>query len=313
MTTTGERLTRLREKLGKSQAQIAELIGVDRTSYAKYEKDVNKPTRKLKELSELFNVTSDYIMCLSDTPTAPAKEDSLSIKAGIALAKSGHKTIGMEPLTPEELSLIEAYRQANEHEKTIVNTTLKLNEIAGNETDKENLINTAILNLKKNIASIDGLQCSQIASAYIPAENLDHLLKTNLIRSIIIAQIRDSHTYLVPEMFYMKDFIDSLHAHLSHYDAEPQITTEAFKVSCIDCLDKLRSYEYTDWMFASETDIENHQTLIIDGFEYCAINGDFYRVEKNGPGRFILTKMPRPPYDPKPRKKIESTRYRKAA
>lgn len=67
-STTGERLVQLREKFGLSQAQVASSIGVDRTSYAKYEKNVNKPTRKLKELSELFHVTTDYIMCLSEHP-----------------------------------------------------------------------------------------------------------------------------------------------------------------------------------------------------------------------------------------------------
>ena len=66
--TIGERLVQLREKFGLSQAQVASTIGVDRTSYAKYEKNVNKPTRKLKELSELFHVTTDYIMCLSEHP-----------------------------------------------------------------------------------------------------------------------------------------------------------------------------------------------------------------------------------------------------
>ena len=68
MKTTGERLAHLRNQRGLSQAQVADIIGVDRTSYAKYEKNVNKPTRKLKELSDLFGVTSDYIMCLSDNP-----------------------------------------------------------------------------------------------------------------------------------------------------------------------------------------------------------------------------------------------------
>lgn len=69
MSSTGERLVALRERFGMSQAQVAATIGVDRTSYAKYEKDVNKPTRKLKELSDLFKVSSDYIMGLSDSPT----------------------------------------------------------------------------------------------------------------------------------------------------------------------------------------------------------------------------------------------------
>lgn len=68
MATIGERLVALRENKSLTQAQVAEIIGVDRTSYAKYEANVNKPTRKLKELSNLFNVTTDYIMCLSDNP-----------------------------------------------------------------------------------------------------------------------------------------------------------------------------------------------------------------------------------------------------
>ena len=73
MITTGERLTALRNKLGMSQQQVADIIGVDRTSYAKYEKDVNKPTRKLKELSDLFNVSTDYIMGITDIPDKKAQ------------------------------------------------------------------------------------------------------------------------------------------------------------------------------------------------------------------------------------------------
>ena len=68
MTITGQRLRSLREQRGQSQEEIAKLIGVGRTTYLKYESGENKPTRKLKELSALFNVTSDYIMGLSDNP-----------------------------------------------------------------------------------------------------------------------------------------------------------------------------------------------------------------------------------------------------
>ena len=74
MITTGERLTALRNKLGMSQQQVADIIGVDRTSYAKYEKDVNKPTRKLKELSDLFNVSTDYTMGITDIPDKKAQD-----------------------------------------------------------------------------------------------------------------------------------------------------------------------------------------------------------------------------------------------
>lgn len=105
MSTTGERLIALRERLGKSQAQIAEIIGVDRTSYAKYEKDVNKPTRKLKEISDLFGVTSDYIMCLSDNPHGVAS--------------------GKPDISAAEKALLEAYRKASDRDKDIIDTILK--------------------------------------------------------------------------------------------------------------------------------------------------------------------------------------------
>ena len=116
MSTTGERLIALREKLGKSQAQIAELIGVDRTSYAKYETNINKPTRKLKELSDLFGVTSDYIMCLSDDPHGSPFTGQVD---------GQFLTFAPEPIKPEELALLEAYRKASDRDKNIIDTILK--------------------------------------------------------------------------------------------------------------------------------------------------------------------------------------------
>lgn len=59
---TGQRLKRLREELGLSQEDVAKRIGVGRTTYLKYENGENRPTRKLKELSRLFGVTTDYIL-----------------------------------------------------------------------------------------------------------------------------------------------------------------------------------------------------------------------------------------------------------
>lgn len=68
MSITGDRLRALRQDIGLSQEDIAKKIGVSRPAYVNYEQGKSRPTRKLKELSTLFNVTTDYIMGLSDNP-----------------------------------------------------------------------------------------------------------------------------------------------------------------------------------------------------------------------------------------------------
>ena len=69
ITNTGERLKKLRTERGYSQEDVAKLIGVGRTTYLKYENGDNKPTRKLKELSALFSVSTDYLLG-NDAPAA---------------------------------------------------------------------------------------------------------------------------------------------------------------------------------------------------------------------------------------------------
>ena len=72
MSITSERLQELRKARGYSQQDVAKLIGVGRTTYLKYESGDNRPTRKLNELARLFNVSSDYLLGLTDTPVDPA-------------------------------------------------------------------------------------------------------------------------------------------------------------------------------------------------------------------------------------------------
>lgn len=69
--TTGERLTELRNKLGLSQEQMADKLGVKRSTYAKWEKDINKPTRKVNDIAAYFHVTTDYILGRTAQPTQP--------------------------------------------------------------------------------------------------------------------------------------------------------------------------------------------------------------------------------------------------
>jgi transcriptional regulator with XRE-family HTH domain len=66
MSITGQRLRELREETGKSQGDVAKLIGISRPAYVSYETGRNSPSRKIKELSNLFNVSADYILGRTD-------------------------------------------------------------------------------------------------------------------------------------------------------------------------------------------------------------------------------------------------------
>ncbi len=73
MNITGERLRLLREERQLSQGEVAKLIGVARPTYVLYETGKSRPVRKIKELCNLFNVTSDYILG-TDVETVDKKE-----------------------------------------------------------------------------------------------------------------------------------------------------------------------------------------------------------------------------------------------
>lgn len=68
ITITGKRLRQLREERQMSQEDVARLLKINRTTYLKYENGDSRPVRKLKELADLFGVSSDYIMGFSDSP-----------------------------------------------------------------------------------------------------------------------------------------------------------------------------------------------------------------------------------------------------
>ena len=137
------RIKELRIQRNLTQDEMGKIINVQKSAVSKYELGRAVPsTDVLKKLANYFNVSTDYLLGLSDQPTAPANEDNLSIKTGIATAKNGHTTIGMEPLTrktiqaepltPEEEAMIRAYREAPTHIRKIVDTALR-SEVADEE------------------------------------------------------------------------------------------------------------------------------------------------------------------------------------
>ena len=75
-----ERLKALRKQYGYTQEQQASLIGVERSSIGKYEgKSHIIPSDDIKyKIAELFNVSVDYLLGYSDSPTPLHMDSSFS-------------------------------------------------------------------------------------------------------------------------------------------------------------------------------------------------------------------------------------------
>ena len=62
MNVVAYRLRELRTKKGLSQREVAEMLGITRAAYNKYECGASKPIRRLDTLSAIFGVSADYIL-----------------------------------------------------------------------------------------------------------------------------------------------------------------------------------------------------------------------------------------------------------
>ena len=62
--TKGEKIKQLRERIGKSQVDFADAIGVSKQTLYKYENDIitNIPSDKIEAIAELTGTVPEYIM-----------------------------------------------------------------------------------------------------------------------------------------------------------------------------------------------------------------------------------------------------------
>lgn len=95
-------LKEYRTRMGKTQKDVATYLGIERSTYAKYENGSSEPTfETLRRLSEYFGASVDEIMGTAKfenepTPT-PASEDEFDKSRIMAAFLDGD-----ENLTPEE-------------------------------------------------------------------------------------------------------------------------------------------------------------------------------------------------------------------
>lgn len=62
-----ERLTKLREMKGLTQADVSAALDIPRATYSSYEQGTRMPTiEKLKDLASFFETTTDYLVGMTD-------------------------------------------------------------------------------------------------------------------------------------------------------------------------------------------------------------------------------------------------------
>ena len=68
MNDLAKRLKEVRLDRGMSQAQVSKALGLSRNAYTNYELGLREPSISiLKQLCEIFEVSADYLIGLSDS------------------------------------------------------------------------------------------------------------------------------------------------------------------------------------------------------------------------------------------------------
>ncbi len=75
-----ERLKKLRTEKGKSQREVAEVLGLETSSYGKYEvSGVMPPADKLEILADYFDVSIDYLLGRTDYKNYDLPDDVITV------------------------------------------------------------------------------------------------------------------------------------------------------------------------------------------------------------------------------------------
>lgn len=113
-------LKKAREAKGLTQQQVADLIGVTRESYARYENGTRNPNlQNLSDLADLLNVTTDYLLGRTDLSDMNISEiDMGDGRIGTLYSKE------RKNLSPEEREQVK--RLVQQAQETGVSTTVAL-------------------------------------------------------------------------------------------------------------------------------------------------------------------------------------------
>ena len=98
----GERLRLLRKAHRLTMEEVGKRLGIAKSSYAGYENETRQPPlEKLQKLAEMYNVSTDYILGLTDDPDP--KRDRRNVREFLM---KKHLHWDGRPLSEEELEPI---------------------------------------------------------------------------------------------------------------------------------------------------------------------------------------------------------------
>lgn len=109
MSILSERLKALRNEAGKTQEEMAKLIGISRTTYTEYERGKNKPPiQKLQIMADYYGVPIDFLMGNSNSkPVKNIVDVSLTIEKIINhLEKDDSLTFDGKDITKESKGML---------------------------------------------------------------------------------------------------------------------------------------------------------------------------------------------------------------
>lgn len=120
-----ELLKKLRQEKGVYQKDVAQYLGVDRTTYVKYETGNSQPNREmLIALSNYFNVSIDYLLGNSDTTDsenfAPRITEDVTLFPVIGDIAAGYEHIAIESWTGATVEIPNSYLKGRKKEDFIV-------------------------------------------------------------------------------------------------------------------------------------------------------------------------------------------------
>ena len=118
-----------------TQAELSKALQISASAIGMYEQGRRQPDyATLSRIAAYFNVTTDYLLGLSDQPQGH--------QADSPAAARPQPPLQPDTLTPEEASLVQAYRNANDRDKSIVDTILKPEVRAQSEAVEETPLST---------------------------------------------------------------------------------------------------------------------------------------------------------------------------
>lgn len=98
----GEMLKKLRKSHGYSQVVVADHIGIDRSTYAKYELGRSPDVETLAKLAAFYNIPINNVL-------SPYFDD-YEVPQSVAVLNSGDKETAVYFLDEEEQALVDYYR-----------------------------------------------------------------------------------------------------------------------------------------------------------------------------------------------------------